>query len=56
MLSDDFLDTARRLAAGTTQGDWRSAISRAYYACFHYFCTLSERLMVVPPIRERERG
>jgi uncharacterized protein (UPF0332 family) len=35
MLSDDFLDTARRLAAGATEGDWRSAVSRAYYSLFH---------------------
>jgi hypothetical protein len=32
-----FLDTAGRLAAGTTEGDWRSAISRGYYAVFHFF-------------------
>ena len=34
---DQFLDTADRLARGTTEGDWRSAISRSYYAVFHYF-------------------
>jgi len=34
---DAFLDTARRLVAGATEGDWRSAISRAYYAVFHFF-------------------
>ena len=34
---DDFLDTAGRLARGATEGDWRSGISRAYYAVFHYF-------------------
>src|SRR5207248_4773764 len=33
----DFQDTGDRLALGTTEGDWRSAISRAYYAIFHYF-------------------
>jgi uncharacterized protein (UPF0332 family) len=32
-----FLDTAERLAKGNTQGDWRSATSRAYYAVFHFF-------------------
>jgi uncharacterized protein (UPF0332 family) len=31
----DFLDLARRLAAGSTEADWRTAISRAYYAAFH---------------------
>jgi len=33
----DFLATARRLTAGATEADWRSAISRGYYAVFHYF-------------------
>ena len=33
----DFQDTAKRLARGNTEGDWRSAISRSYYAVFHYF-------------------
>jgi uncharacterized protein (UPF0332 family) len=33
----EFLDTAGRLSAGSTEGDWRSAISRSYYAVFHYF-------------------
>jgi hypothetical protein len=33
----DFQDTAKRLAQGPTEGDWRSALSRGYYAFFHYF-------------------
>src|SRR5437870_164113 len=33
----DFQDTAERLAQGSTEGDWRSAISRGYYAVFHFF-------------------
>jgi uncharacterized protein (UPF0332 family) len=33
----DFRDTAERLGQGATEGDWRSAISRAYYAVFHFF-------------------
>jgi uncharacterized protein (UPF0332 family) len=33
----DFRDTAGRLAQGATEGDWRSAISRGYYAVFHFF-------------------
>jgi uncharacterized protein (UPF0332 family) len=37
MQPSEFQDTAERLAQGTTEGDWRSAISRAYYAVFHYF-------------------
>jgi uncharacterized protein (UPF0332 family) len=31
----DFLPLASRLAAGTTEADWRTAVSRAYYATFH---------------------
>jgi uncharacterized protein (UPF0332 family) len=31
----DFLALAARLAAEATEADWRSAISRAYYAAFH---------------------
>ncbi len=37
MQASEFQDTAERLAQGTTEGDWRSAISRAYYAVFHHF-------------------
>jgi len=33
----EFQDTAGRLAHGATEGDWRSAISRGYYAVFHFF-------------------
>ncbi len=31
----DFLSLAARLAADTTEADWRTAASRAYYAAFH---------------------
>ena len=34
---DEFLHTANRLAHGPTEGDWRSAVSRGYYAVFHFF-------------------
>jgi hypothetical protein len=33
----EFQDTAERLSRGATEGDWRSAISRSYYAVFHFF-------------------
>src|SRR5438876_55592 len=33
----EFQDTAERLAHAATEGDWRSAISRGYYAVFHFF-------------------
>jgi len=32
-----FLDCARNYANQPTEADWRSAISRAYYAVFHHF-------------------
>jgi len=31
----DFLSLAARVAADTTEADWRTAVSRAYYAAFH---------------------
>jgi len=31
----DLLLLASRLATGTTEADWRTAVSRAYYAAFH---------------------
>jgi uncharacterized protein (UPF0332 family) len=31
----NFLSLATRLATGPTEADWRSAVSRAYYAAFH---------------------
>jgi uncharacterized protein (UPF0332 family) len=34
MLGREFLDTADRLALGTSEADWRSAVSRAYYGLF----------------------
>jgi uncharacterized protein (UPF0332 family) len=37
MQGTEFRDTANRLAQGVTEGDWRSAISRAYYGVFHHF-------------------
>jgi uncharacterized protein (UPF0332 family) len=35
MTGRDFLAVATALAAGKTEAEWRSAISRAYYAAFH---------------------
>jgi hypothetical protein len=31
----DFLALAARLARDTTEADWRTAVSRAYYTAFH---------------------
>jgi len=33
----EFLDTADQLSQGSSEGAWRSAVSRAYHAVFHYF-------------------
>lgn len=33
----EFHDTAIRLVAAPTEGDWRSAVSRSYYFIFHRF-------------------
>ena len=32
---EDFLKFAERTATGPTETDWRTAVSRAYYAAFH---------------------
>ncbi len=37
MRGSEFQTTAEKLANGNSEGDWRSAISRAYYAVFHHF-------------------
>lgn len=37
MTPSEFLDSADRFAQGLTEGDWRSAVSRAYYGVFHHF-------------------
>jgi uncharacterized protein (UPF0332 family) len=40
---DEYLPVARRLTSGTSgEADWRSAVSRAYYAVFHCACLLME--------------
>jgi uncharacterized protein (UPF0332 family) len=36
----DFLAVASNLAAGDEEAEWRSAVSRAYYAVFHVACEL----------------
>lgn len=35
MIAQDFMTLALRLIGGGTEAEWRSAISRAYYAVFH---------------------
>jgi uncharacterized protein (UPF0332 family) len=49
----DFLATAGRLAGGSEEPDWRSAASRAYYACFHVARDLLSALRFVAPRADR---
>jgi uncharacterized protein (UPF0332 family) len=51
-----FLTLARRLAAGTEEEDWRTAISRAYYAAFHVACDLMTSLGFTVPNAEVAHG
>lgn len=40
---DEYLAVARRLAASpSAEAEWRSAVSRAYYASFHCACAVME--------------
>src|ERR1700722_599106 len=49
----DYLTVATRLMAGATEADWRSAISRAYYAAFHVGCDLLRTLGFRVPRADR---
>jgi uncharacterized protein (UPF0332 family) len=49
----DFLVLAARLAAGTTEADWRTAVSRAYYAAFHVARRLFADLNFTVPRADR---
>lgn len=49
----DFLSVAVRLAAAATEADWRSAISRAYYAAFHVARRLLADLNFTVPRADR---
>jgi uncharacterized protein (UPF0332 family) len=44
VIGRDFLAVANTLAAGPTEAEWRSAVSRAYYAAFHTARELLTRL------------
>ena len=39
----DYLRLAQKWVAGSMEGEWRSAVSRAYYAAFH----IARRLLLV---------
>jgi uncharacterized protein (UPF0332 family) len=49
----DFLLLAARLAIGTTEADWRTAVSRAYYAAFHIARRLLADLNFAVPRADR---
>lgn len=49
----DFLSLATRLAAESTEADWRSAVSRAYYATFHIARRMLVDLRFVVPRADR---
>lgn len=36
----EFINCGLRLVAGSTEADWRSAVSRMYYGAFHSACDL----------------
>src|SRR5713101_728199 len=49
----DFLTLAKALANETTEADWRSAVSRAYYGAFHVARQLLEDLGFTVPQADR---
>jgi hypothetical protein len=49
----DFLILAARLAAGNNEADWRTAVSRAYYAAFHVARPLFSDLGFTVPRADR---
>lgn len=49
----DFLLLATRSAAATTEADWRTAVSRAYYAAFHVARRLFTDLQFTVPRADR---
>ena len=52
----DFLPLADTLAKGTTEAEWRSASSRAYYAAFHVARQLLLALNFRVPQADRAHG
>lgn len=49
----DFLPVATRLAAASTEADWRTAVGRAYYAAFHVARRLFTDLRFLVPRADR---
>ena len=52
----DFLDVAGELAAGLREAEWRSALSRAYYATFHMARRLLQQGGFEVPQTEKAHG
>ena len=52
----DFLTLAQQLAGAGTEAAWRSAVSRAYYAAFHFARQLLEDLGFRVPHADRAHG
>jgi hypothetical protein len=52
----DFLDVAGELVTGVREADWRSGVSRAYYAAFHVASTLLGRCGFTVPEAEQAHG
>ena len=52
----DFLTLAELWVKGTSEAEWRSAISRAYYAAFHAVRQFLEDLGFVVPRGEQAHG
>jgi uncharacterized protein (UPF0332 family) len=48
-----FLELADELSMGTRQADWRTAISRAYYAAFHKARTLLQQSGFHVPVAQQ---
>jgi uncharacterized protein (UPF0332 family) len=53
---DAFLVLAERLLLGTAEEDWRSSVSRAYYAAFHSARDFMEALGFQVPAAEQAHG
>lgn len=52
----DYLNLAVALVNGSTEAEWRSAVSRAYYAAFHVARQLLTSLNFAVPLAERAHG
>jgi uncharacterized protein (UPF0332 family) len=51
-----FLPLGEALAAGASEAEWRTAISRAYYAAFHVACDWLRTLGFEVPTADRAHG